>query len=249
MYPIATEKGLNEDGQMQYDVFGVKLKEHYAIKSVLEIMQKTRWLETSSDGNLFNKILCENERASIFSKKRRGDIDYEQWPDIDWKIIRDYFQFSSIGLSVYSSIFSEILSLAPEYFGGGTRQVSRIYLSRRLNTYLDVFHRIGFKIYRNTEIKEFVGKPNIKPEWCGGNMGIARANAMALMLLTGETTYFDGQDEQPIIINGVVRTKLNWQDNNDSARRRPQDLSNPPIDTRTKKLNLVYNRSYNETKK
>lgn len=189
MYPIATEKGINEKGKMEYEIFGVKLKEKYAVEEVLKAMGKESLLRDGGPMPLFRIILNENKRNSIFTKHCEKNY-YSQnfWPD---DISKEDFSFllELVSVGEYELLIQEILKISKKYFDGNKKPVSRLYISSTLSKYLEVFHEINFKIHRSTEKRIVVGKP----AFLNHNTGVAKRNAMALMLLTGETTYFDEQ--------------------------------------------------------
>jgi len=206
----------------------------------LESIKATSLL-TSSDRPLLRRVLSENERDSVIIE--RDKVRYLKfygepfdWEKVELKKMRDIVDFVSIECRIDNyyvhDIYDEMLHVSKKYFGGTDKQYTKIHLSPMLNSYLKVFQTIGFKLYQGTSSRYSIGRPNVRLDTYS-NLSIAKSNAMVLMLLTGETTYrvFNG-NEHPIILDGFVRQKLDWEEVKPrKATGKNIDMRNPLIST------------------
>ena len=223
MYPIATELGLNEEGKMQYEIFGVKLKELRDISSTLKSLKMQGLL----DRPLFKGIICENVRDSIITEndsRRYLELTGKEfcWATVDFQEVKKYFiEVTSVMKYIdpwkyphIHDIYGEILEVSQKYFSGIDRHYDTIRISRELLAILKAFHTIGFEMHQATPSRiSKRNKPLPKYRFDSlSNTSIARRNAMMLMLLTGETTYItlDGE-RKPIIVDGFIRGKIDWE--------------------------------------
>lgn len=224
MYPIATEKGLDEEGKMQYELFGVKLKELRDISSTLKSIKMSGLL----DRTVIKDLIRENTIGDIIREK---DVFYYwkrtgknfSWETASFEEIKNFWiNFKCLKRDVDTwkypfvhDIWGEILDVSQRYFSGTDRQYDKIRVSSELYRYLKGLHAIGFEIHQATPSRISKSIKPIHRFYTNSNTAIARVNAMMLMLLTGETTYFtlDGE-ERPIIVDGFIRGKIDWKSNN-----------------------------------
>ena len=217
MYPIITEKGLREDGQIEYDVFGVKVISSKNIEEALKNAGYPDLLRANNKPILAN-IKKENESPNIFfTRSVKGTLSFQEFLNSPEQ---DLLNFNSIVFnsllctqkSYYPEVYDEILSLAESFFIINKKiPLTSLCVSSTMALYFKLFKEIGFSLQKGTKGKIVVSRPNITCEWQGANINILKANTIALMLLTNQTSYFEDGTEYPIILDGIERTPTTWE--------------------------------------
>jgi len=208
MYPIIS--GTGED--RHYEAFGVRLVTDKDIPAVLKCLGKESLL-FNNVMPLLKKALEENETERIFnSTSIFGTTDIEAWLSSTLPSCSAVCGYSAIASKItLSRIYDELLKIAPLYFDRGEQMQTLIYPSCLLSSYLEVFKEIGFTLVRSTKKKEIIGETLILPSWRGNDNEILTANTMALMLLTGQTSFIDDGEERSIILWGKPWEKVTWE--------------------------------------
>lgn len=117
MYPIITEKGVRKDGQIEYDVFGVKINNSQNIEEALNKVGLPNLLRANNRPVLAN-IIKENENSSIFfTRSIKGALSFQEFlnsPEQD--LIKFYnIVFNSLICTekdYYPDVYDEILSIS-----------------------------------------------------------------------------------------------------------------------------------------
>ena len=143
MYAIANEKGINENGEMVYEIFGVKLKMLKDIRKVLESLKLIQLLE--KEHSLLNKIIVENERNTVIrsitsGRKTIKDADLIPfWPgniETDDKI----FQTKSFSSLLEKGYLPAVINLFSKYFDTPTNHFDKIHATEEIFNIIKVFY-------------------------------------------------------------------------------------------------------------
>lgn len=218
MYPIITQKGPRKNGQMAYYVFGVKLTPSNDIDEVLSTMECPK-LKKDNSRPILKNFLKENEKENVFSKLcGKSEFTLEDWLNSKEQNLNSFYGivFNSIADATkgyYPEIYDEILDVAKKFFTIGEQSpFNSIFVSTNLAFYIKVFEALGFSLQKSTEKKIIASSSQIPCMWNGAHINIIKANTMALMMLTNQTTYYDNGIEVPIVLDGVKRTPTTWED-------------------------------------
>lgn len=215
MYAIANEKGVTENGEMVYEIFGVKLKTLRDMRETLESLKLIQLLE--NECSLLNKILAENKRETVIrsitkgSKAIRDAYLISFWPgniETDDKI----FQYKIFSSLLDKSYLPSVMDLFSKYFDTPDSQFNTIHVKAELYNILKVFGALDCDIIRYTTPYITYGKPYSDISNGVGNLSIARKNALALMTLTGKTYFVENDIQKPLIINGIERVMKDWEE-------------------------------------
>lgn len=206
MYPIIS----GESGKEQ--AFGVKLVTSKDIPAVLKSLGKESLLYNRITPLLKN-VLVENDRDEIFTPDSRlAGTDISYWLSYDLHLKKLFCGYAAVGpRKSYCPIYDELLKKAPLYFDRGLPMPSIIYVSYFLNIYLEAFKALNFTLVRKTPKKQIILRPDTLPSWQGMNNEILIANTLALMLLTGQTSFWEDGNETSIILWGSLWQKAIWE--------------------------------------
>lgn len=218
MYSIITEKGLRENGQMEYEVFGITLRCQNNIEEVLNNLGRINLIKATSRPVLGN-VIKENNNPEIFTIRRASRvISLEEWLNSEEQDLLKFYNiiFNAIlytEKSYYPEVYDEMLTVAKSFFIiGDKKPATAICVSNALALYIDVFQKIGFTLQQGTKRKIVTAKPLVACEWQGAHISVLAANTAALTLLANQTTYFDENgEEKPIILGGIKKTPTTWE--------------------------------------
>lgn len=212
MYPIATEKGLNKDGKMEYNVFGVRLESSKSrIRLLRELSMKYLLFR---DVPLFRKILNENLRGEIIPEDMLSAYIRTHLEPFDWATVKPQ-DIASNGItlvSLYGYIdkarhFEEIRYICEgiqEFLESWNKSSSLIHYNYPVLDYLETTHNLKLEMRQDTPSRTMIGSSKELTSLYS-NLSIAKANAIILMLLTGNMNYIDINGEvKPIVIDGVI---------------------------------------------
>lgn len=216
MYPIITEIG-----PQTYEIFGVKLK---PVNSIEEVIANSNNPLITDPYKLkaLKRILTQGSNDDLFVKGADGKpcIEIDYWlkvsQDIIMKRARE-FKYNSIAQvytasRLYSPVYDNIIEVFEDYFDTGDDIKRNISLLYELNRCITILKAIGFKLVRETDKKIIVDPSKIRPIWLGSPNCLLKANTESLMVLTGNTSYVDDDQDIPIILDGKIRKLIPWKD-------------------------------------
>jgi hypothetical protein len=206
MYPIISGK------EGEYEAFGIGLVTDKDVPVFLKsIGKESLWYNKITP--LLKRILEENTRDEIFAPDSRlVGTDIATWLDCDLHLKTLFCGYAAVApRTSYCPIYDELLKKAPLYFDRGLPMPSIIYISYYLSIYLETFKALNFTLVRKTPKKQIVDIPHILPSWQGKDNEILIANTLALMLLTGQTSFWEDGKETPIILWDSLWQKVMWE--------------------------------------
>lgn len=222
MYVIMTEKGLTDDGRMEYEYFGITLQSgKYGVDP------------NSINSRFLRTVLDENEK---------GAFDREEFDlaTVDKRLLNEgVATFKSIA-DIAPSVSNEMIEAFRFLFGklGETRK--ELEISPLLARFLEAFKEANLEICQVTPKRTAYGSKDIEPLMFS-NLSMEKTNTMILMLLTGKTTYRDlDGDEKPIVIGGRVRRVPSWTIGSSVKYSDPIIERNPKIDEAGMKKTLNF---------
>lgn len=222
MYVIMTEKGLTDDGRMEYEYFGITLQRgKYGVDP------------NAINSRFLRTVLDENEKGAF-------DREGFDLATVDKRLLNyGVATFKSIA-DIAPSVSNEMIEAFRFLFGKFGEARKELEISPLLARFLESFKEANLEICQVTPKRTAYGDKDIEPLMFS-NLSTAKTNTMILMLLTGKTTYRDlDGDEKPIVIGGRVRKAPSWTISSKVRWFGPIVERNPKIDEAGMKKTLNF---------
>ncbi len=219
MYTILNERGTNKEGRIVYDVFGVGLAntsnghlDFDLVRNQLNQMKKNSSKITSSDYALI-RMLNDSDQKSVFSNSLSMNFfeRMEKHEDLSSLINcnKNYFYWSRFLTFYYlETYYPHFLEMAKRCFEFPNLSSSPV--SSDLLLLIKMAQSLNLRMIKKTQIKEIVlpPHPTLKMDWTTLFLPLFRANTLSMMLLIGETSYYNDKTKSIPIVMGGEESKI-----------------------------------------